>query len=206
MGSGENGFDPVELLRRARAGDGAALGALLECYRAYLTLLARLQIDGRLRGKADPADLVQETFLEVHRSFPRFRGSTEAELTCWLRQVLAANLVDLVRRFLGAQRRDVRLERTLVRDLERSSQALGRVPAAPQSTPSQQAARREQDVLLAEALAGLPEVYREVLILHHLEGLSHADVARRMGRTVDSVKNLWARALGKLRHSLGIDS
>src|SRR5262245_4607906 len=205
MGSGVNGFDPMELLGRARAGDGAALGALLEGYRAYLTLLARLQIDGRLRGKADPADLVQETFLEAHRSFPRFRGSTEAELTGWLRQVLAANLVDLVRRFLGTKRRDVRLERALVCDLDRSSQTLGRVPAAPQSTPSQQAARREQDVLLAEALAGLPEAYREVLILHHLEGLSHADVARRMGRTVDSVKNLWARALGKLRHSLGDD-
>jgi RNA polymerase sigma-70 factor (ECF subfamily) len=206
MGSGENGFDSVELLRRARAGDGAALGALLEGYRAYLTLLARLQIDGRLRGKADPADLVQETFLEVHRSFPRFRGSTEGELTGWLRQVLASNLVDLVRRFLGAQRRDVRLERALIRGLDRSSEALGRMPVAPQSTPSQQAARREQGVLLAEALARLPESYREVLILHHLEGLGHADVARRMGRTVDSVKNLWARALGKLRHSLGTHS
>ena len=68
-----DGFDPVELLRRARTGDGPALGALLEGYRAYLTLLARLQIDGRLRGKADPADLVQETFLEAHRSFPGFR-------------------------------------------------------------------------------------------------------------------------------------
>src|SRR5262245_54368414 len=150
MAPAENGFDPEELLRRARSGDGAALGALLERYRAYLTLLARLQIDGRLRGKADPADLVQETFLEAHRSFPRFRGETEGELTSWLRQVLAANLVDLVRRFLGAQRRDVRLERALVRELDQSSEALGQVLAAPHSTPSQQAVRREQDVLLAE--------------------------------------------------------
>ena len=70
------GADPGDLLRRARAGDDAALGALLEHYRAYLALLARLQIDHRLQGKADPADLVQETFLEAHRSFPRFRGET----------------------------------------------------------------------------------------------------------------------------------
>jgi RNA polymerase sigma-70 factor (ECF subfamily) len=206
MGSGESGFDPIDLLGRVRAGDGKALGALLERYRLYLTLLARLQIDGRLRGKADPADLVQETYLEAHRSFSRFRGSTEGELTGWLRQILAANLVDLVRRFLGTHRRDVRLERALVRDLDRSSQILSRVPAAPPSTPSQHAVRREQDVLLAEALAALPERYREVLILHHFEGLSHAEVAQRMGRTVDSVKNLWARALGRIRHSLGSDA
>ena len=189
--------DPGDLLGRARAGDDAALGALLERYRPYLALLARLQIDRRLRGKADPADLVQETFLEAHRGFPRFRGETEAELAAWLRRVLAANLVDLVRRFLRAKRRDVRLERELTADVDQSSRALGLVLAAPQSTPSQQAARRELD--------RLPEDYREVLILHHLEGLDHPSVAARMGRTVDSVKNLWARALGKLRRSLGDD-
>jgi RNA polymerase sigma-70 factor (ECF subfamily) len=177
----------------------------LERYRAYLALLARLQIGRLLRGKADPADLVQETFLEASRGFARFRGATEAELTAWLRQILAANLADLARRFLGAKRRDVRLERELAHELEESSRALGRALAAPDSTPSQRAARREQDVILAEGLARLPEDYREVLILHHLEGLTHPEIARRMGRTVDSVKNVWARALAKLRRSVGGD-
>jgi RNA polymerase sigma-70 factor, ECF subfamily len=197
--------NPGDLLRQARAGDDAALGALLERYRAYLALLARLQFDRRFRGKADPGDVVQETFLAAHQAFPRFRGQTEAELAGWLRTILAASLADLARRFLRAKRRDVRLEREFAEDLDRSSRVLGHVLAAPDSTPSQQAARREQDVLLAEALGRLPADYREVLILHHLEGLGHADVAGRMGRSVDSVKNLWARALGKLRRSLGGD-
>jgi RNA polymerase sigma-70 factor, ECF subfamily len=39
--------------------------------------------------------------------------------------------------------------------------------------------------------------------LRHLEGLSFPDVACRMGRSVDSVKKLWVRALGQLRDSLG---
>jgi RNA polymerase sigma-70 factor (ECF subfamily) len=194
-----------DLLRRARADDSAALGELLERYRAYLTLLARLQIDRRFRGKADAADLVQETFLEAHRAFPRFRGQTEAELAAWLRAILAANLADLARRFLQAKRRDVRLERELADDLDRSSRAMGQGLVAPTSTPSQQVARREQAILLAEALQRLPPDYREVLVLHYLEGLGHPEVAHRMGRTIDSVKNLWARALGKLRRSLGDD-
>ena len=84
----------------------------------------------------------------------------------------------------------LRLERELADELDRSSRALDRNLAAPQSTPSQRAARREQAVLLADALGQLPDDYREVLILHHLEGLTFPEVASRMGRTVDSVKNV----------------
>jgi RNA polymerase sigma-70 factor (ECF subfamily) len=73
----------------------------------------------------------------------------------------------------------------------------------PQSSPSQSASRREQAVLLADALEKLPEDYREVIILSHLESLSFSEVARRMARSVDSVKNLWARALARLRRALG---
>jgi RNA polymerase sigma-70 factor (ECF subfamily) len=195
--------DPESLLRRARTEAGSALGQLLESYRGYLALLARLQIGRRLQGKVDAADLVQETFLEAHRHFAGFQGNTEAEFVGWLRQILAARLAKLVRHYLGTQRRDVRLERQLAAEMEQSSQVLDQGLLAPSSSPSHQAARREQAVLLASALEGLPEDYREVLILRHLEGLSFPDVARRMGRTVLSVKKLWARALPRLRDSLG---
>ena len=59
--------------------------------------------------------------------------------------------------------------------------------------------RWENSVLLADALERLPEPYRDVLIWRHLEGLSFADVAQRMDRSVDSVKHLWSRALEQLR-------
>jgi RNA polymerase sigma-70 factor (ECF subfamily) len=96
----------------------------------------------------------------------------------------------------------VRLERDLADDLAQSSEALAGGLAARQSSPSQLASRREQAVLLADALGRLPAAYQEVIILLHLEGLSFPEVARRMERTVDSVKNLWARALARLRRSM----
>jgi RNA polymerase sigma-70 factor (ECF subfamily) len=194
---------PEQLLFLARAGSRSALGQLLEMYRNYLTLLARLQIDRRLRGKVDAADLVQETFLEAHRDFGQFRGMSEPELVGWLRQILVSNLANLVRRYLGTQGRDVRLERDLSVAVDESSRVLDRALAAPGSTPSQQAARREQAVLLADCLDRLSADYREVLILRHLEGLGFPEVADRMGRTLDSVKKLWARALAQLRGTLG---
>lgn len=194
--------DVDQLLSAARAGDGAALGQLLEQYRSYLALLARLQIAERLKGKVDPADLVQDAFLEAHRHFNAFRGVSEAEVVCWLRQILAGLIANLMRRYLGTQRRDVRLEQDLADQLMDSSRALDNQFVAVQSTPSQGAMRREHAVILANALERLPADYREVLILHHLEGHQFPEVASQMGRTMNSVKHLWARALSQLRRSL----
>ena len=199
---GASASSTVQLLGLAQAGDNAALGQLLEQYRNYLALLARLQIGRRLQGKVDAADLVQETFLKAHRDFGQFRGASEGELVSWLRQILALSLAQVVRRYYGTQGRDVRLERDLAHELDQSSRLLDPGLLAAQSSPSHQAEQREQAVLLADALGQLPEAYREVIILSHLEGLSFPEVARRMGRTVDSVKNLWARALARLRRSL----
>lgn len=192
-----------ELLSRVRDGDGPALGNLLQSYEKYLGLLAGVQIGRRLQGKADASDIVQETFLEVHRQIANFRGNTEAEFLAWLRRILAGQIALLCRRFLGTKGRDVHLERELAVQLDESSQALDGNLAANASTPSQHVSRREQSVILAEALWRLPEDYRQVIMLRHIEAMSFPDVAKRMGRSEDSVQKLWVRALANLRKILG---
>lgn len=199
---GDRRQDTDEILHAARAGDVEALGQLLERAHNYLGLLARLQIGRRLQGKVDPEDLIQDVFLTAHDCFDQFRGVTGAEWLGWLRQILASRVADLMRRHFGARARDVRLERELSAELEMSSQALdgGLIDRGP--SPSKQASRAEQAMLLADALERLPEDYREVIILHHLEDLPFPEVARRMKRSLDSVKNLWLRALARLRRTL----
>jgi len=196
--------DLKRLIDQGRGGDASVLGKLLEGYRSYLTLLARLSLRKRLQGKLAESDVVQEVFLEAYRDFGQFRGKTEKELTSWLRKILAHNLANLVRHYCGTRGRDVRLERELEFELERSSQALDPGLISPQSSPSHRAAQREQLVLVANALKELPQDYREVLILRHLEGLSFPEVAKRMGRTLSSVDKLWVRALARLRRVLGV--
>lgn len=195
-------LDPERLLRQAQAGDGAALGRLLELYRAYLTILARVQIGRRLQGKIDAADLVQEAFLGAYRDFDQFRGTALREFLGWLRQILASLLANLVRHYLGTQQRDVRLEQQLVHELDHSSASLDGGLMANQSTPSEQVVRREQSTLLAAAIERLPDDWRQLVILRHLEGLTFPEVATRMGRTLDSVKKQWPRALLGLRQLL----
>ncbi len=198
----ENTNDYRHLLQSARQGSSEEVGQLLDAYRSYLSLLARLHIKGQLRGKADPSDLVQETFLAAHKHFLQFRGASEEELIAWLRQIMASKLANLARRYVAAAGRAVNLERQLADDLDRSSMSLRAAFQAEGRSPSGQAARREQTVLLAEALEQLPDDYREVIVLRHLEELSFPEVALRMGKTLDSVKNLWTRALARLKRSL----
>jgi RNA polymerase sigma-70 factor (ECF subfamily) len=192
-----------DLLARARAGDPAVFGLLLERYRAYLTLLARVEIGRHLRSKLDGSDLIQETFLEAHRHFENFAGVEEGQLRHWLRQILMRTLAMQIRRYLGTQARDVRLERQLADSLDHSSAGLQAGLAASIPSPSEHATRNEESVLLAQAIERLPEDYRDVIILRHLEGLTFPEVARRMGRSLDSVDKLWLRGLARLRQLLG---
>jgi RNA polymerase sigma-70 factor (ECF subfamily) len=192
--------DTETLIQHARAGDQRATGQLLAIYRQYFKLLARLHIDRRMQPKMDASDIVQELLLQAHRAFPRFRGTTEAELLAWLRQILATCLTKAARHYRGTQRRRVELEQNLEQELADASQALDR-GLIQHSTPSQAAVRREHGVILANALASLPDDYREVIVLRYLEGLSFPEIASRMGRSVDSVQKLWVRGLARLREA-----
>ena len=94
-------------------------------------------------------------------------------------------------------------EVSLEAELDASSRRLGELLADTGPSPSAAADRNEQGVLLADALSRLPEDYREVIVLRNLEGLSHEEVATRMGRGVGAVRMLWLRALSRLRRELG---
>jgi RNA polymerase sigma-70 factor (ECF subfamily) len=156
----------------------------------------------RLRAKFDPSDVVQQTLLEATRDLPQFRGTTRAELMAWLRQVLARVLGHEVRRFAGTGKRDVAREVSLEARLAESSRRLGEVLAASATSPSARLGRDEMTLRLAGALERLPEDYRAVLVLRHLEGLPHDEVARRLGRSPGAARMLWTRALARLRREV----
>src|SRR5262249_19130824 len=164
--------------------------------------LARLQVSRRLGAKLDASDVAQQALLEAHRALPQFRGGTDAELTAWLRGILANVLAHEVRRYAGTQGRDVARELSLDAELAESSRRLQNVLADAGPSPSEQAARHEQEVRLAEVLSRLPDDYREVIVLRNFEGLSHEEVAARMGRGVGAVRMLWVRALSRLRQEM----
>src|SRR5262249_43179385 len=145
---------------------GESSGWSLGRFREYLRLLARMQLGSRLQAQMDASDVGQQTLLEAQQPLPQFRGGSEAELAAWLRRILARNLADALRA-AGRAKRDVSRQRSLEAALDESSSRLEGWLRAEQSSPSERAERNEQAVLLAEALARLPEPQPEAVVLPH---------------------------------------
>ena len=178
-------------------------GRPLAQYRDYLMLLARVQIDPRLRGALDPSDAVQQTLLQAHQRWDQFRGRTETERAAWLRTILANHLADQYRR-LGRGAGVAGRVRSLEAALEDSSARLEAWLATDEpSSPSAKAERHEQLRSLADAMGRLPDDQRLSLELRHLRGLSVPEVGRSMGRSSASVASLLYRGLKALRATLG---
>jgi RNA polymerase sigma-70 factor (ECF subfamily) len=189
-----------ELLIRARQGDGAALGRLLDHYRAYLRLLAQRRLEGRARGRVDASDVVQQTYLEAHRDFERFFGQGEAEFLGWLRQILEHNAANTLERHVFTQKRTVDREQSFEVDHDEPG-AIVPQPAAPNTSPSRRAMLGEAAVRLAQALETLPAEQREAIRLRHLEGWSLAQLAAHFDRSETAVAGLLKRGLRGLRNA-----
>lgn len=196
--------DVEQWLAAARVGSSEALGRVLESCRNYLLLIAHQEIDPALQGKGGPSDVVQETFLEAQRAFVRFEGHSEAELRAWLRRLLLNNVADFTRRYRDTEKRQTSREVSL-EDGAGSGQPEGGV-AADGSSPSRQAQEHEQTAALREALARLPEDYRQVLVWRYEEERSFEEIARLMGRSPNAVRKLWARALERLQQEMETES
>lgn len=190
------------LFEALKQGNITAQGEILLRYQPWLKLLARLQIDTRFQGKFSDSDIVQQTLLEACRDLPKFRGQSEGELLAWLRQILAHVLAHEIRRYQGTQQRDLDREVSLEQALAEESQRLGNMLAISGTSPSAHAAQREEEVLLAAVLAKLSDDHREVILLRNMQGLSHEEVAERMGRSVGAVRMLWVRALAEVRQAV----
>jgi RNA polymerase sigma-70 factor (ECF subfamily) len=171
----------------------------LEPFRAYLRLLARLQLAPQLRGKLDPSDVVQQTLLQAHQAINQFRGQSAAELAGWLRQILVRNLAQALREF-GRAKRDLSRVESLQGAVDASSARLEAWLAAEQSSPSQRAQQNEQALLLAQALEQLPDAQRDALVMQHWQGLSLAEIGEQLDRSPEAVAGLSKRGLKQLRH------
>ena len=167
-------------------------------YRDYLVLLARRQLPAPLRAKLDASDLVQQSLLEAHRDWERFRGATSAETAAWLRKILAHNLANAARDF-DRQKRDVRREQSLEHMLEASSERLEAWLSDGGPSPAQQAERNEQLLRLAALLLELPEAQRQVVELRYLQGWSLKAIAEHLQKSPAAVAGLLHRGLSHLR-------
>jgi RNA polymerase sigma-70 factor, ECF subfamily len=191
----------LHLQGMAMAGDHVKSAQPLEKFRDYLAILARQQVRPRLWAKLDLSGVVQQTLLEAHQAYPVLEPLNGAQQAGWLRRALANNLADELRK-LKTGKRDVGREQSLEATLDHSASRLAGLLPAPGSTPSQHVQKEEMMLQLAQAILALPDAQRQAVELHHVQGLSLAEVAQEMDSTKPAVAGLLHRGLKKLRELL----
>lgn len=166
-----------QLIDGAKSGSEVAVRALYDRYspRVYATVL-------RLAGDPElAADWAQEAWISVLRALPDFRGS--AKLSTWIHRIAVNAALQGIRRQKRWSGREAPL------------------PARPLEDP-----RRDRPLLrlrLEEALAKIPAGMRQILILHDLEGYTHAEIAERLGLSPGTSKSQLFKARARMRALMG---
>lgn len=160
-----------------------------------------MQLDPRLRRKVDESDIVQQTMLQAHRALHGFEGETDAQLAAWLRRILARNLSHAIRDF-RRDKRDIRRERNIEADVNKSSMRLEAFLKAEGSSPDQRAVKNEQLIEMADAMQSLPDDQRTAIELHYWQERPLAEIAELLDRSVPAVAGLLHRGLKKLREKM----
>lgn len=194
LSSSESSETIDRTIEAARFGDAAALGQILDFCRNYLLLTANQELEPEFQAKVAPSDVVQKTYLEACRDFGQFRGGTEAEMLAWLRGILLHNLANVRRDYRDSAKRQLDREQPFSTDL-------GQLPQDAH-TPGTVLVAQEQKEMLLCALGQLPEHYREVLRLRQQEDCSFEEIGKRLDRTAESARKLWARAVEQLKEIL----
>ncbi len=191
------------LIRAAQDGCTISLGQLLDAYRPFLLAIARDSLDKDLQAKANPSDLVQQTFIEAQRDLGQANLRGEDDFRAWMRKLLLNNIADFHQSYRRAKR-SVQREQA-VDDLS-SQDFLGNLATGDADSPSQDASRREELARVEAALARLPIEYRQVILWRNREHLTIAEIATRLDRSADAARLLWARAVQRLKKEMENDA
>ena len=197
--------ETIELLRRARGGERAALDSLFERHRARLLRMVEVRLDPRLRRRIDPDDVLQETLLDATQRLPAYLERPSLPFFVWLRFLTGQKLLGLHRYHLGAQchdaDRDVELGSAGLPGASNESLADAALEDEDQ-TPSSAAARVELRARLRAALENLSEADREILVLRQFEQLSNAEAAAELGLKPSAASKRFLRALRRYKEIL----
>lgn len=141
-----------------------------------------------LRNEDDARDVVQEAYLRAFKSFAGFRGSNGRP---WLLTIVRNTAYNLIKK------NQTHLTTTLDEDEQ--------VGDRESPSPATLLAHDEESKLVRKAIDRLPDEFREILVLRHLEGLSYKEIAEVAHLAPGTVMSRLARARGKLKEFLKTD-
>lgn len=178
------------LLQQARQGSREAVNALFERYGQRLHALIRLRLGPQLRRRLESRDILQATLLKAFEGFERFEGSGSRSLMAWMGTIARDEICDQAD-FYGRQKRDAARDTTLDERVD---------PVAQQMihTEASRLVLEEDSQRLEQALDGLGDTQREIILLRYYEELSFPEISQRLGKSPDACRMQLARAMATL--------
>lgn len=187
-----------QMLSSVQQGDGQALSALFEHYRVRLQQLLSLRMDRRLAARVDPADVLQEVYLDARQQITAYLANPVVGVYVWLRGIALQRLLKVHRFHLGTKRRSISREVQLPGDSAENPEAL----AAEGSSPSQALRRKELRDLVQESLDQLKLEDQEIILMRNFEDISNSEAAQVLGISATAATMRYGRALFRLKEKL----
>ncbi|MBN2308105.1 MAG: RNA polymerase sigma factor [Candidatus Hydrogenedentes bacterium] len=170
-----------ELMRRYVEGDEAAFHMLFDRYRALVYNFARYMLNDPFRAE----DILQDTFLSVARSAPRYRP--EGRFRTWLLRIVRNRCLNL-----------------LEADRARRAATIRERPEFPaiETSPGRRIEAAERMAAVREALSRLPERQREALVLYGFDSMSYDEIAGVLDVPINTVKTIIHRGRAALARAI----
>lgn len=172
-------------------GGQADIAAMVFSYRPSLKAIAASLLPEHLKSRVDDSDLVQDTLLKAVTNADQIRATHPEQLEAWLKETLVNSVRDCIK-FHSRQQRSVSKEQFLPLETVRSTDL----------SASEQISKAETNEIVLQAVMGLADDYRTVLLLRQQMDLTFPEIGERMQRTPEAVRMLWARALVALGDKL----
>lgn len=193
-----------EIVEKAREGDASASEALFERYFPLLRARVRNRLPARLRRKVAESDIIQEAYLGALKRLSDFEDRGEGSFGGWLATIVDRRIADQVRRYMGADKRNVNREIS-VGDTPTDTPP-ARLHASDQSSVSSNPRRVEAMQSVLGAVERLAPADRMILKLVHFEGQTVAEAAELMEVSLDAARMRYGRALVRLQKQMREDA
>jgi len=193
------------LVALAKEGDQPAINQLCRIYGERVRRIIRFRLDTKLRPKLDSIDLVQDALILALGGLKDFTYRNEGDFLRWLSMIAENKLYDILKKF-HADKRDIHKEISFKQEGSRTDGWFcGAAEPIDTTTPSVIMRKKEALDRLEKALDTLKPEYKEVIVLKKIEGLSHAEIAERLGKSINAVPMLLFRAMAALTIAYGKD-
>ncbi len=191
----EDSTATIDLLARARSGDRSAFDSLFERYSDALHRFVNLRLDSRIRTRVAASDIVQDTQLEAFRRFVDYCERKPMPFHIWLRKTAYERLLNVRRDHMDTGKRAIGREQAT---LDESSVLLANQLPDGVASPSECVAKLEYRELIAAKIQSMNEDDRDVLLMRHVDGMTHQDIANLLGIEHAAARKRYARALVRL--------